>query len=83
MVGRRQEGQGQERIRLGLRKGGTVAAAEDQALAMVAVVIDELAHEEEGGAEDLATAVKIAKDKDPPNIFIDLVKIKQSQQQSF
>ena len=45
---------------------------------MVAVGVDELAREEEGGAEDLATAVKIAKEKDPLILFIDVVKIKQS-----
>ena len=38
---------------------------------MVVVGVDELAGEEEEVAEDLATAVKIAKEKDPP-LSIDL-----------
>ena len=39
-------------------------------------------YEEERAPEDLATAVKIAKDKDP-RLFIDLVIIKQSYQHLF
>ena len=44
---------------------------------MVVVGVDELACEEEGGSEDSATAVNIAKEKDYPyHLSIDLVKIK-------
>ena len=35
---------------------------------MAVRVDEELAREEEGVAEDLVTAVKIAKEKDPPTI---------------
>ena len=42
------------------------------------VGVDELAREEEGTAEDSATAVKIAKEKDLPLLSIDLGQIKQS-----
>ena len=37
--------------------------------------VDELALKEEGGAVDSATAMKIAKEKNPSLLFIDLVKI--------
>ena len=55
-VGRRQEGQGQGGIISGSRKGDTVAAADVWALVMVFVAVDALVCEEEGVAEDLATA---------------------------
>ena len=45
-------------------KGDTVTTADDWALAVVVVEIDELAREEKGAAEDLVAAMKIAKEKE-------------------
>ena len=43
-----------------------MAAADDLALVVVAVGVNELLCKEEGVAEDLSTAVTIVKEKDPP-----------------
>ena len=42
---------------------------------MVAVAVDELAHKEEGAAEDSVTVVMIAKEKTPPPLSLDLAQI--------
>ena len=45
-------------------------------MVVLVVAADKLACKEEGVTEDSATAAKIAKEKDPLLLSIDLVKIK-------
>ena len=61
-----QEGREQGGLGAGRRKGDTVTATGNWALVVVAVAVNELTRKEEEVAEDLTTAMKIAKKKDPP-----------------